>query len=379
MVDVEKRLKRLWVWILGFVSLGVLDSLWILALHFSHEKLAPACGISQRINCDVLQVGEYSEWVGIPVAFYSLLFYGFGGILAIWGSRQSKSKQFRPLLYLWFMAWLSVASTIYMAIVSVGILNTICVYCSVLYVVSIGFLISVGKAKKQLNQPWWNLVVYDVKNAHKNRWFWSTFIVVLILLIATHMGIKKWAFDRPSMSKEVHAISTIEQRTLGDPSSPVNITLFSDFQCPFCKTASEILASLEQELKGKVKITYKFYPLDHSCNRIMQRPMHREACLAGRAAYCAGKQNRFWLYHDLIYANQRSLSEEKMYAFVDELNMDREKFEACLRSRESLIAVQDDIEEAILLDLRGTPSVFIDGRKYQGPWTVSALKDAVNE
>src|SRR5690606_33581738 len=68
--------------------------------------------------------------------------------------------------------------------------------------------------------------------------------------------------------------------------APVRISVFSDFQCPFCKLVSEQIPDLARGYEDKVNIQYLFYPLDNACNPELKREMHRFACKAAYLAAC---------------------------------------------------------------------------------------------
>src|SRR5688572_1404831 len=129
---------RPWVWIYGLGLVGLLDSIWLLITHLSQGSMSQACSVSSVINCDVLRLPQYSEWFGTPVPVFSILFYLLVLAIARAGSKTTGSNSSRPLVYLWLLSWVALASTLYMAWVSFSLKN-LCPYCSILYVVSVLF------------------------------------------------------------------------------------------------------------------------------------------------------------------------------------------------------------------------------------------------
>ena len=87
----------------------------------------------------------------------------------------------------------------------------------------------------------------------------------------------------------------------GNPSAPVEILEYTDFQCPACRSSKPILAGIMAKYPGQVRLVFKHYPL----------PGHVWAKPAHRAAECAHDQGRFWPYHDLLYGNQQAWAVEK--------------------------------------------------------------------
>jgi len=119
--------------------------------------------------------------------------------------------------------------------------------------------------------------------------------------------------------------------TRGEPSAPVTIVEFGDYQCPACGGyAMQIQPRVDLAFveTGKAKFVFYDFPLTRN---------HPNAFLAARAARCAGEQGQYWQYHDHLYRNQASWSAKQhpVSDFVDyaaALGMDRGPFEACLDS-----------------------------------------------
>jgi protein-disulfide isomerase len=193
---------------------------------------------------------------------------------------------------------------------------------------------------------------------------------ILILLIGPAIFKGKATTDQVQ-----HEIAPETQRMLGSPTAPVTLTCFSDFQCPYCRVAGQLLEAFEGEMRGKVRVVFKFFPLDQTCNPSGGR--HPLGCKAALAAYCAGIQGRFWPFHDQIFANQETLHERDFLSFAQALGLDINAFARCVEDPGSMAGIRKDIDEGIRLGVSGTPSLFIDGRRYQGPLTVAALKDMI--
>ena len=105
-----------------------------------------------------------------------------------------------------------------------------------------------------------------------------------------------------------------------------------------------------------VKFVYKNYPL----------PFHPNAMPAAKAAVAAGKQGKFFEMHDKIFQNQRSLSNDYYATAAKEIGLDVEKFKKDMESPEVAQQIQQEMAEAQKVDVRGTPTIFINGKKPQG-------------
>ena len=103
--------------------------------------------------------------------------------------------------------------------------------------------------------------------------------------------------------------------------------------------------------------------------------------LAAEAAECANAQGAFWPYHDILYANQTGssdqYSERRLLAFATEINLDRDKFRACLRGGESRGVVQEDVDLAAQMGAKATPTLFINGEKFEGVHAFEVYRETI--
>jgi protein-disulfide isomerase len=162
----------------------------------------------------------------------------------------------------------------------------------------------------------------------------------------------------------------------GPPNAPVNIVLFSDFECPYC---SELAKTIRQELPkkygDKVKVTFEDFPLT---------AIHPWARAAAESAQCLGAQNpaAFWAFHDWIFQHQKdttpaNLREETM-TIAKQQSIDETKLAACLDSHAPAAQIDKSIQLGRTLQVQQTPTFFVNGREETGalPWDrLAALID----
>jgi protein-disulfide isomerase len=148
----------------------------------------------------------------------------------------------------------------------------------------------------------------------------------------------------------------------GPADAPVTIVEFSDFECPFCRQASRALAEVERQYEGKLRLVFRDFPLDASCNGYLSQQMHPLACRAARLARCAGAQDAFWPAHDALFALD-ALTEAELDALPARLSLDEEALTVCMASDETAARVREDIDAGRELDVTGTPALFVNGRE----------------
>jgi len=137
-----------------------------------------------------------------------------------------------------------------------------------------------------------------------------------------------------------------ESGTKGPKDSDVVLLKFSDFQCPFCAQASANMKDFTEK-HDDVLYVYKQLPLES---------IHPEAMPAAKAAWAAGRQDQFWLYHDGLFAFQDKLGEGYYVELAEQIGLDVEQFNRDRNSPEATAAIEKDIQLARDLDIRGTPT-----------------------
>jgi len=162
----------------------------------------------------------------------------------------------------------------------------------------------------------------------------------------------------------------------GPPDAPVNIILFSDFECPYCsELAKTIRQDLPKKYGDKVRVTFVDFPLSS---------IHPWARAAAESAQCLGTQNpaAFWAFHDWIFAHQKETTPENLraetVAIAKQQSIDETKLAACLDSHASAAQIDKSIQLGHALEVAQTPTFFVNGRTETGalPWDrLSALID----
>jgi protein-disulfide isomerase len=165
--------------------------------------------------------------------------------------------------------------------------------------------------------------------------------------------------------------------TQGDEDAPVTIIEFTDYQCPYCQRhAAETMPTLLAELvnSGRARYVIKDFPLES---------IHPQARAAANAARCAGEQDAYWPMHDALFAQQQAWTEaaaqvnEYFTTMAGQLSLDAGEFAACLESGRHDATVQANLEEGVLLGVRGTPAFFINGFPVSGAQPFELFEYAV--
>ena len=150
---------------------------------------------------------------------------------------------------------------------------------------------------------------------------------------------------------------------LGPEDARVTLVEFSDFECPYCRSAANGVHDVMEKFDGDVRLVFKNFPLDVACNQQMKEPMHRLACKAATLAWCAGQQQEalFWDTHDALF--REPLTADTLNRIPKDIGVDQERLEACVETPASTAAVQEDIALGRRLGVTGTPTLFANGRR----------------
>ncbi len=156
--------------------------------------------------------------------------------------------------------------------------------------------------------------------------------------------------------------------TKGPLDAEVVMLKFSDFQCPYCAIAAADMKTFTQAHEDDVLYVYKHFPLVD---------IHPEAMPSAKAAWAAGQQDQFWLYHDGLFAYQDQLGEDYYVELAEKIGLDMEKFNRDRNSPEAQAAIDADLELAQKLELRGTPTFLMNDLLLPGGLPLEFYEEAL--
>ncbi|HEV8320544.1 MAG TPA: DsbA family protein, partial [Myxococcota bacterium] len=156
----------------------------------------------------------------------------------------------------------------------------------------------------------------------------------------------------------------------GPKDALVTLVMFTDFQCPFCRKAMDVIAEIRTSYGDDVRLVFKHMPLT----------FHKDARLAAIASVAAGRMGKFWEYHDQLWAAAgTSLGRDDLLRYAETLHLDAARFTAALDDPAVAFYVDDDVALATRLGVTGTPTFFVNGKKLVGALPYDAFKTAVDE
>lgn len=364
---------------------GVAISAEILYVHSRIAALGNSytsfCNVNDSINCDRVLGSAFSTLFGIPIAWFALATYGF--IVSCFGIvwKQDPTRESRALGLASIAIAGGTAFSVYMAGVSLFVLKTVCLLCSGLYAVSLallGIMIALIRSSQKTAIP-------RAQTGLSLKRFAATGVAAATVVLAVVLV----AWPRPE-SLDANLVSlddvrnadpefyrwylkqpVIQQKfttrnAVGPKDAAVTIVEFADLQCGHCRKSHAYLEALRARRPDEIRIIYKHFPLDASCNEAVNASVHRQACRAAEAVECAAAQGRFTEMLDALFDHQTRLFDPVIMRLAHESDLDMDEFTACLDSERTRADVVADARVGDKLDIASTPTLYFNGRRIVG-------------
>ena len=173
---------------------------------------------------------------------------------------------------------------------------------------------------------------------------------------------------RPQQRSALEPVDEAVDHLRGSPSGRLIIE-YGDYECPYSRLAFRAIERVEQELGEGVRFGFRYFPLPG---------IHPHALAAATAAEAAAVADRFWDMHELLFGRQKALEDEDLRRYAADLGLDVARFDRDRAGAVVLERVRRDVESGIASgEVRGTPTLFIDGAVHQGAYDPAALLEAL--
>ena len=156
-------------------------------------------------------------------------------------------------------------------------------------------------------------------------------------------------------SAKIDLLQNGSDPSIGPKDAPVTIVAFEDFQCPYCFQAQPFIRRMLAKYPGDVRFIFKDFPLT---------AIHENAQAAAEAAQCAFEQNKFWEFHDELFAHQDKLVETYFRVIAKDIGLNITQFNSCYNTGTYRQDIADDAALGRSLQVVGTPTFFINGELF---------------
>ncbi|WGH75130.1 DsbA family protein [Tenacibaculum tangerinum] len=161
-----------------------------------------------------------------------------------------------------------------------------------------------------------------------------------------------------------------QDQIAGPENAKITIVEYGDYECPHCKMAMPIVKRIKEDYGDDLRLVFRNFPLTQ---------IHKFANDAARAAELAGEYDKFWEMHELIFRNQDQLDIDHLIDYAKQLGIDSDEFSARLEQNEKVEKVKSDFMSGVESGVNGTPSFFVNGKKYEGSWEYEDFSKILKE
>lgn len=169
--------------------------------------------------------------------------------------------------------------------------------------------------------------------------------------------------------EEIAALDLTDRPMRGTPGAPITLVAFECFQCPFCAHLAPQLKDLAKSYKGKISEYFKFFPVRS----------HPRGVASAMAAAAAHKQGKFWPMLDLLFANRNKLGDADLMGYAKKIELDLKKYNEDVQDSAVMKLIEKDKLEGMRFGVDGTPTFFINGKRYQAQYDMDEIKDRIEE
>ncbi len=340
------------------------------------------CAINEWANCETVAASDFAVFLNLPVALWGLLAYLAMGALAVWGLRRPLSPSSWPFGLLFWMSVLSSIGSAVLYFICHFLIESLCVVCIGTYVTN-GLLLAVSFIElRRLQFGPFRALASEFGSIGSRIFpltvfggFFAVLTVILWIAVPAY-----WRIDLSIGPGGLSVGATPEGHPwIGADKPRLTIEEYSDYQCPYCQRGHDEMRKLIETHPKSIRLVHRHYPLDHSCNQMLNRPFHPYACSYAKIAFCAQKQNRFWEANDYLFQEGRRKDSVSEKEIAEAIGINASRLAKCVKSDEPLSAIRSDLRAGGALGIRGTPTYVVDEHVFPGRVPKEVLNSLINE
>jgi protein-disulfide isomerase/uncharacterized membrane protein len=369
------------------VLLGLGVSVHLLLRHFALLGGAAdqsVCSIVLHLDCDQALASPMSRMAGLPLAGWGVVHFGTLGVLLLMGHALGDAFAAIATRAALALAFLAACAGVALLVLMATGATPICPLCVVVHAVDfalVPLLARVSGAPLRALpgdvRAAWSAVARSPSPLPS-----STRIALLALLGVALAALVMFqtvftleiqrrpppydvraAVGAYAMGPRVEIPVDDRDAQFGAADAPLQLVVFSDFECPACRAFATRLAQMVDDSRGKLAATFKHFPADAACNSGVRESRHPHACSAAAAAEAARRQGRFREFHDALFSAELAPTQDVLAGAARRAGLDLARFDADRASDAARKKIADDVALGVRLNVRETPAVFLDGRR----------------
>jgi protein-disulfide isomerase len=154
----------------------------------------------------------------------------------------------------------------------------------------------------------------------------------------------------------------------GSADGLIRLLEYGDYECPFCAEVQPIIKEIQRRLGDDLLFGFRNFPLTN---------IHPHSEHAAEAAEAAGTQKNFWGMHDVLFENQVALDDDDLAEYAAELGLDETRLIREITSGVYAPRIREDFKSGVRGGVNGTPTLFINGERYDGARDLKHLLNAL--
>jgi len=376
MNDITKK-RKIIIAIVLLAGLGISVYLSIIHQQMARTKgSAPAlmfCTIGKNVDCLTVLGSKYAYLYDIPVAWIAIAGYTLMIGLLFFSTRKTVSGPHRYLSYLTLFVLISLLTSLYMAYVSVFIIEKICLFCSGLYLVNIILFIFCFKFIRHPT-PTLGYIKEDIKSLFADLPRATITSLTIVLLLFGFLQYRSY-FQKREIKKyqlDVYLDGTAPRTEIditgypsyGEKNAPLTIIEFVDYECSFCKTASLTIEKIMKRYPEKIRIVYIFFPLEKKCFPGLSKDYHPGACRTAMLGLAADRAGMFLDVHKHLFEGPHPWTDELLNKYIKTLDPKIQK--EFSNEKSILLSIYASVALGRKYNIIRTPTFFINGMRVDG-------------
>ena len=192
---------------------------------------------------------------------------------------------------------------------------------------------------------------------------WTKRFAIILFVAGSIGGIFWYGTTQPTVPTSALLSVAEDDWIKGNKEATVTFIEYLDFECEACGAYYPVIKRLSEEFKNEVRFVNRYFPL----------PGHKNSQTSARAVEAAGQQGKYWEMHDIVFENQSSWGEKSapdptiFEGYAQKLGLDIAKFRQAVDSQEVKDRIERDRSVGVKLNIQGTPTFFLNGKKIDNP------------
>lgn len=352
---------------------GVLLSADLLRLHIrvhTDPNFHSFCAMSAQVNCETVALSRWAVIAGLPTAAWGLIGYTFMFGLSIWGLRSRHNPASWPFGILFGLSVFLLLASIVLFGISHFLIRSLCMVCAATYVTNLLLLGIAFIIVRRCGTGPFSAIANEFRSLKDQKTpalvYATTFVALSAIL---WLALPAYWQNAVATGPGGLLVGTTSEgyHWIGARTPVLDITDFSDYQCPYCSRGHKEIRALIEKYPDKVRLTHRHFPLSQ----------HPQAFQYSKMAFCAGRQGRFWEANDFLFENGRRREAVSPVELADAVGVDPGSLAVCVESNAASQAVLNDLSAGKALNVRGTPTYVIGNRSYPGRIPQDVIESAL--